>query len=986
MPCEWARASRTCDDVRLTPPAVSVPRTGVSLASMICSKDTSSTSAQGFPCFSDECTTERRTSTTAISHGECANALPALDGFCDIRGMSLAIVVDQHRSTDGHNPQDVSPKSCLETSPTTFGVEDPPKGHASSMWFVHSTGATDSMFSNTNKTGRAVSAPTSSAVSPDTSPALAGGSYHHSKTVPPLQLGRQHKGFFDAVSMPLVGVGAPNTTPVPRFDSELTPSSRYPLANKIFSLSANADGLYTKEGDRQLDFERHAKFSTQSTLLSSTLSCMESRRLFRKTRRCFFDATQNERVPAFVVERRKGPPDNVYPVLVSRAQPPNALHPLMTLSSTSTTDPLMTLSSTSTTDPLSRLSTAACSPGHDAGAAAARAWLRTCMGPLLRHEQQIKGSPEHHSILANKIDGAALVGALDTLSLQHGGNSACFSDDWIDPEDWTMAETRLLGVGGNGIVTRERIGTCCQRHGYNWVSDTWLGVPDVKATCYQQRASLGNLALKMVAIKTVMPQTLHRRSISNGSLDTVSMARELSIGCHLAGGPNILNLLAVGRPSSKRCVALVRSIDTSRRYATKEFEGVVETARRAILPQNQNQNQNQNQHQDITYDTSFGQPGHMYWRSTTLGLPHNEGGVDLIFELAARSVLCFITLRDRLRPLPFGTFLNISWGLVRSVANVHYHGFVHRDIKPDNIMLSEVTGDGGGGHVRLADFGASIPVSEDPSGSDGSQRSANTTTYFYRAPEQTADVYYREERVLHEELVKEGHSLTAWRRKNRREKRLHTKIKTTPVLSAGAYGAVETCGPPQKRSLRHNQDVIDAAMGRVVGKNGYLCYAQDYALGYGQPVDAWAVGVVLIELMIGEMLFGPPSTEVTDREILVRVMCFFTVFIPKYVHVFQHMMAGVNESFSGPDLHSTMSTMKRKFKQFTLTLAEWATLRGEISLCPEQLQLVLEGLMHPNPAERSTLAQVMASRWFKETDGYLRSSPLNNTSALYQPR
>lgn len=933
---------------------------------MICSEGTSSTLARVSPYFPDACTKGIHTSTTAVSHGKGANALPTLDGFCDIRGMSLAVAVDQHRSTDGHDTQDVSPKSYQETSPTAYRLEDQQKGHASSMWFVHSTAATHSMFSTTNKTGRAVSAPTSSAVSPDTSPALAGGSCCQSQTVPPLHLGRQHGGSFDVVSTPLVGVGETNTAPVPRFDSELTPSSAHPHANKIFSLSAIADGLYTKEDDPKLDFERHAKFSTQSTVLPSTLSCMESRRLFRKTRRCFLDAAHNERVPAFVVERRKCPPDVVCPVLASRAQPPSTPHQLVTLPSTSATDPL------------SLLATAACSPGHDAGAAAARAWLRTCMGPMLGHGQQTKGSPEHHSILANKIDGAALVGALDTLSLQHGGNSACFSDDWTDPEDWTMAETRLLGVGGNGIVTRERIGTCCQRHGYNWVSNTWLGVQDLKATCYQQRASLGNLALKMVAIKTVMPQTPHRRSISNGSLDTVSMARELSIGCHLAGGPNTLNLLAVGRPSSKRCVALVRGIDTSRRYAAKEFEGVVETARRAILPQNQ--------HQDITFDTSFGQPGHMYWRSTTLGLPHNEGGIDLIFELAAKSVLCFISLRDQLRPLPFGTFLNISWGLVRSVANVHYHGFVHRDIKPDNIMLSEVTGDGGGGHVRLADFGASIPVSEDPSGSDGSQRSANTTTYFYRAPEQTADVYYREERVLHEELVKEGHSLTALRRKNRREKRLHTKTTTTPGLSACAYGTVEACGPPQKRSLRHRQEVIDAAMGRVVGKNGYLCYAQDYALGYGQPVDAWAVGVVLIELMIGEMLFGPPSTEVNDREILVRVMCFFTVFIPKYVHVFQHMMAGVNESFSGPDLHSTMSTMRRKFKQFTLTLAEWANLRGEISLCPEQLQLVLEGLMHPNPAERSTLAQVMASRWFKETDGFLRSSPFNNTSTLHRPR
>jgi serine/threonine-protein kinase len=53
-------------------------------------------------------------------------------------------------------------------------------------------------------------------------------------------------------------------------------------------------------------------------------------------------------------------------------------------------------------------------------------------------------------------------------------------------------------------------------------------------------------------------------------------------------------------------------------------------------------------------------------------------------------------------PLPMGRAVALICGVLEGLAFAHGRGFVHRDVKPANVLVSEV---GGGEEARLADFG-----------------------------------------------------------------------------------------------------------------------------------------------------------------------------------------------------------------------------------------------------------------------------------------
>ncbi len=66
------------------------------------------------------------------------------------------------------------------------------------------------------------------------------------------------------------------------------------------------------------------------------------------------------------------------------------------------------------------------------------------------------------------------------------------------------------------------------------------------------------------------------------------------------------------------------------------------------------------------------------------------------------------SLRDRLEregELPVGEAVRILRDVVDALAHAHDHGVVHRDIKPDNVMLS-------GRHALVTDFGVAKAVSQ----------------------------------------------------------------------------------------------------------------------------------------------------------------------------------------------------------------------------------------------------------------------------------
>ena len=93
------------------------------------------------------------------------------------------------------------------------------------------------------------------------------------------------------------------------------------------------------------------------------------------------------------------------------------------------------------------------------------------------------------------------------------------------------------------------------------------------------------------------------------------------------------------------------------------------------------------------------------------------------------------SLRERLRvggALPIADAFNVMRDVARALAYAHEHGVVHRDIKPDNVMLS-------GGTAVVTDFGIAKALSAALTGTgDATLTQAGTVigTPSYMAPEQ----------------------------------------------------------------------------------------------------------------------------------------------------------------------------------------------------------------------------------------------------------
>jgi serine/threonine protein kinase len=92
-----------------------------------------------------------------------------------------------------------------------------------------------------------------------------------------------------------------------------------------------------------------------------------------------------------------------------------------------------------------------------------------------------------------------------------------------------------------------------------------------------------------------------------------------------------------------------------------------------------------------------------------------------------------VTLRRWLHeqgPLPVEAALRVTLDVTEALAHAHSRGIVHRDVKPENVLIGE------DGAAYLMDFGLANPRAIGPSGEDGKRTLVGTPLYM--SPEQVS--------------------------------------------------------------------------------------------------------------------------------------------------------------------------------------------------------------------------------------------------------
>ena len=164
--------------------------------------------------------------------------------------------------------------------------------------------------------------------------------------------------------------------------------------------------------------------------------------------------------------------------------------------------------------------------------------------------------------------------------------------------------------------------------------------------------------------------------------------------------------------------------------------------------------------------------------------------------------------------------------LVCAIESVHRMGFIHRDIKPDNILI------GGDGHIKLTDFGL-------------------CTGFRW-----THDSRHYQPKGQHHH--RHGSMDWQWEKCSCEDKGALKPLEVKRVRE-------------QHRCVAHS----------LVGTPNYIAPEILRRLGYTQLCDWWSVGVIMYEMLVGQ----PPFMAPTPSETQVKIMNWH-----QYLHIPRHTM------------------------------------------------------------------------------------------------
>lgn len=131
----------------------------------------------------------------------------------------------------------------------------------------------------------------------------------------------------------------------------------------------------------------------------------------------------------------------------------------------------------------------------------------------------------------------------------------------------------------------------------------------------------------------------------------------------------------------------------------------------------------------LMHEYSLGAELDPAWAAKPLAIARHEGRMILLLKDPGGQPLDRILERDQWQPLDLTRFLRTAIGLARTLGQVHQQGFIHKDIKPANVLVDDT------GNAWLTGFGIASKLTRERQSPEPPEFIAGTLAYM--APEQT---------------------------------------------------------------------------------------------------------------------------------------------------------------------------------------------------------------------------------------------------------